>query len=145
VCPQAGVQTPACATPSALPECSRIVSTHRTRLRFWERCRPGGGFGFNLQLVPKGTSRRELQLNTPAGRQRSQATDRRSRETAEGRVDARPEAEVIGDIRAKFYARHQTTPLCLFYRTNPFPGAKSRATTASLTSTAFPTPLPRGR
>jgi len=76
------------------------VSTHRTSLRFWERCRPGGGLGFKLQLVPKGISRRELQLNTPAGRQRSQATDRRSREMAEGRVDARPEAEVIGDIRA---------------------------------------------
>ncbi|HWY29649.1 MAG TPA: addiction module protein [Candidatus Acidoferrum sp.] len=32
--------------------------------------------------------------------------DRRSREMAEGRVDARPEAEIIGDIRAKLNALH---------------------------------------
>jgi putative addiction module component (TIGR02574 family) len=36
--------------------------------------------------------------------------DRRSREMAEGRVDARPEEDVIRDIRAKLSAaRHQTS------------------------------------
>jgi hypothetical protein len=28
---------------------------------------------------------------------------------AEGRVDARPEAEMIGDIQAKLHARHPTS------------------------------------
>jgi len=35
--------------------------------------------------------------------------DRRSREMAEGRVDARSEEEVIGDIRHKLHARRQTS------------------------------------
>lgn len=35
--------------------------------------------------------------------------DRRSREMAEGRVDARPEDEVIGRIRARLDARHQAS------------------------------------
>lgn len=33
--------------------------------------------------------------------------DRRSREMAEGRVDARPEEEMIRDIRARLHARRQ--------------------------------------
>ena len=35
--------------------------------------------------------------------------DRRSREMAEGHVDARPEEEVIRDIRRKLDARRQTS------------------------------------
>ena len=35
--------------------------------------------------------------------------ERRSRELAEGRVDARPEEEVVRDIRAKLHAYHQTS------------------------------------
>ncbi len=38
-----------------------------------------------------------------------QVIDRRSREMDEGRVDARPEAEVVGDIRARLDARRQTS------------------------------------
>jgi hypothetical protein len=35
--------------------------------------------------------------------------DRRTREMAEGRVDSRPEEEMIWDIRAKLDARHPTS------------------------------------
>ena len=39
----------------------------------------------------------------------NEVIDRRSREMAEGRVDARPEAEMIGDIQARLHARHPTS------------------------------------
>jgi putative addiction module component (TIGR02574 family) len=35
--------------------------------------------------------------------------ERRSRELAEGRVDARPEEEIIRDIQAKLHAHRQTS------------------------------------
>ncbi len=41
-----------------------------------------------------------------AAAQWNEVIDRRSREMAEGRVDARPEEDVIRDIRAKLHARH---------------------------------------
>ena len=39
----------------------------------------------------------------------NEVIDRRSREMAEGRVDARSEEEVIGDIRQKLHARRQSS------------------------------------
>jgi hypothetical protein len=39
----------------------------------------------------------------------NEVIDRRSREMAEGLVDARPEAEMIGDIRATLHARRPTS------------------------------------
>ena len=39
----------------------------------------------------------------------NEVIDRRSREMAEGLVDARSEEEVIGDIRHKLHARRQTS------------------------------------
>jgi putative addiction module component (TIGR02574 family) len=48
-------------------------------------------------------------VDADAEAQWNEVIDRRSREMAEGRVDARPEAEVVGDIRAKLHARHPTS------------------------------------
>jgi len=48
-------------------------------------------------------------VDADAETQWNEVTDRRSREMAEGRVDARPEAEMIGDIRTKLHVRHQTS------------------------------------
>lgn len=48
-------------------------------------------------------------VDADAEAQWNEVIDRRSREMAEGRVDARPEAEVMGDIRAKLHARHPTS------------------------------------
>ena len=48
-------------------------------------------------------------VDADAETQWQEVIDRRSREMAEGRVDARPEEEVIRDIRAKLHARHQTS------------------------------------
>lgn len=48
-------------------------------------------------------------VDADAEAQWNEVIDRRSREMAEGRVDARPEAEVIGDIRAKLHARHSAS------------------------------------
>jgi putative addiction module component (TIGR02574 family) len=49
-------------------------------------------------------------VDADAETQWHEVIDRRSREMAEGRVDARPEEEVIQDIRAKLdAARHQTS------------------------------------
>ncbi len=45
-------------------------------------------------------------VDADAEAQWNEVIDRRFREMTEGRVDARPEAEVIGDIRAKLHARH---------------------------------------
>ena len=45
-------------------------------------------------------------VDADAETQWNEVIDRRSREMAEGRVDARSEAEVIGEIRAKLHARH---------------------------------------
>ena len=45
-------------------------------------------------------------VDADAEAQWNEVIDRRSREMAEGRVDARPEEEMIGDIRAKLHARH---------------------------------------
>jgi putative addiction module component (TIGR02574 family) len=45
-------------------------------------------------------------VDADAEAQWNDVIDRRSREMAEGRVDARPEEEVIGAIRAKLHARH---------------------------------------
>ena len=39
----------------------------------------------------------------------NEVIDRRSREMAEGRVDARSEEEMILDIRTKLHARHQAS------------------------------------
>jgi putative addiction module component (TIGR02574 family) len=44
-------------------------------------------------------------VDPDAETQWQEVIDRRSREMAEGRVDARPEEEVIRDIRRKLHAR----------------------------------------
>jgi putative addiction module component (TIGR02574 family) len=48
-------------------------------------------------------------VDADAETQWHEVIDRRSREMAEGRVDARPEEEVIRDIRTKLHARHPTS------------------------------------
>jgi len=48
-------------------------------------------------------------VDSDAETQWNDVIDRRSREMAEGRVDARSEQEMIQDIRAKLHARHQTS------------------------------------
>jgi putative addiction module component (TIGR02574 family) len=48
-------------------------------------------------------------VDADAETQWQEVIERRSREMAEGRVDARPEEEVIRDIRAKLHARHPTS------------------------------------
>ena len=48
-------------------------------------------------------------VDADAEAQWQEVLDRRSREMAEGRVDSRPEEEVIRDIRAKLDARHPTS------------------------------------
>ena len=45
-------------------------------------------------------------IDADAETQWNEVIDRRSREMAEGRVDARPEEEMIRDIQAKLHARH---------------------------------------
>lgn len=45
-------------------------------------------------------------VDADAETQWNEVIDRRSREMAEGRVDARTEEEVIRDIQAKLHARH---------------------------------------
>ena len=45
-------------------------------------------------------------VETDAENQWNEVIDRRSREMAEGRVDARSEEEMIRDIRTKLDARH---------------------------------------
>jgi Putative addiction module component len=45
-------------------------------------------------------------VDADAEEQWDEVIDRRSREMTEGRVDARPEEEVIRDIQAKLRARH---------------------------------------
>ena len=45
-------------------------------------------------------------IDADAETQWHEVIDRRSREMAEGRVDARPEEEMIRDIQAKLHARH---------------------------------------
>jgi hypothetical protein len=45
-------------------------------------------------------------VESDAETQWNEVIDRRSREMAEGRVDARSEEEMIRDIRAKLHARH---------------------------------------
>jgi len=45
-------------------------------------------------------------IDADAETQWSEVIDRRSREMAEGRVDARPEEEMIRDIQANLHARH---------------------------------------
>ena len=44
-----------------------------------------------------------------AATQWNEVIDPRSREIAEGRVDARSEEEVIGDIRTRLHARHSAS------------------------------------
>jgi hypothetical protein len=48
-------------------------------------------------------------VDADAEAQWNEVIDRRSREMAEDRVDARPEAEMIGDIQARLRARHPTS------------------------------------
>jgi hypothetical protein len=48
-------------------------------------------------------------VDADAEAQWNEVIDRRSREMAEGLVDARPEAEMIGDIRATLHARRPTS------------------------------------
>ena len=48
-------------------------------------------------------------VDADAEAQWNEVIDRRSREMAEGRVDIRPEEEVIRDIRAKLNACHPTS------------------------------------
>jgi len=48
-------------------------------------------------------------VDADAEAQWNEVIDRRSREMAEGRVDTRPEEEVIRDIRTKLNARHPTS------------------------------------
>jgi putative addiction module component (TIGR02574 family) len=45
-------------------------------------------------------------LDADAEAQWNEVIDRRSRELTEGRVDARPEEEMIAGIRTKLHARH---------------------------------------
>ena len=45
-------------------------------------------------------------VDADAETQWNEVIDRRSREMAEGRVDARSEEEMIRDIRTKLHARH---------------------------------------
>ena len=45
-------------------------------------------------------------VESDAETQWNEVIDRRSREMAEGRVDARSEEEMIRDIRTKLHARH---------------------------------------
>ena len=45
-------------------------------------------------------------VESDAETQWNEVIDRRSREMAEGRVDARAEEEMIRDIRTKLHARH---------------------------------------
>jgi hypothetical protein len=51
----------------------------------------------------------DVTVDADAEAQWDEVIDRRSCEMAEGRVDARPEAEVIADIRAKLNARPPTS------------------------------------
>lgn len=46
----------------------------------------------------------DAEIDPDAEAQWMEEIDRRSREMEEGRVDARPEEEVIGEIRAKLHA-----------------------------------------
>ena len=48
-------------------------------------------------------------VDADAETQWNDVINRRSREMAEGRVDARSEEEMIKDIRAKLHARRQTS------------------------------------
>lgn len=48
-------------------------------------------------------------MDADAETQWQEVIERRSREMAEGRVDARPEEEIIKDIRNKLHARRQTS------------------------------------
>jgi putative addiction module component (TIGR02574 family) len=48
-------------------------------------------------------------VDADAETQWNDVIDRRSREMAEGKVDARSEEEVMTDIRAKLHARRQTS------------------------------------
>jgi len=48
-------------------------------------------------------------VDADAEAQWNEVIDRRSREMAAGRLDARPEEEVIGDIRARLHARRPTS------------------------------------
>ena len=48
-------------------------------------------------------------VDADAEEQWNEVIDRRSRELAEGRVDARPEEEVIAEIRARLHARHKAS------------------------------------
>ena len=48
-------------------------------------------------------------VDADAEAQWNEVIDRRSREMAEGRVDTRPETEMIGDIRARLHARRPTS------------------------------------
>jgi len=48
-------------------------------------------------------------VDTDAEAQWNEVIDRRSREMAEGRVDARPEEEVMRDLQAKLLACHATS------------------------------------
>lgn len=48
-------------------------------------------------------------VDADAETQWHEVIDRRSREMAEGRVDTRPDEEVIRDIQAKLRARHPTS------------------------------------
>jgi hypothetical protein len=48
-------------------------------------------------------------VDADAETQWNEVMDRRSREMAEGNVDARSEAEMIGEIRARLHARRPTS------------------------------------
>ena len=48
-------------------------------------------------------------VEADAETQWNEVIDRRSREMAEGRVDARSEEEMIRDIRSKLHARHSAS------------------------------------
>ena len=48
-------------------------------------------------------------VDTDAEMQWQEVVERRSREMAEGRVDAQPEEEIIKGIRNKLHARRQTS------------------------------------
>ena len=48
-------------------------------------------------------------VESDAETQWNEVIDRRSREMAEGRVDARSEEEMIRDIRTKLHARHSAS------------------------------------
>jgi pyruvate/2-oxoglutarate dehydrogenase complex dihydrolipoamide dehydrogenase (E3) component len=76
---------------------ARFVDEHTVELS-WERRRPAGELEFKLRLVPGDTLKRELQPNTPVGRQRSQKLTARHFVIATGSRVAPPPLPQLDDV-----------------------------------------------